>query len=124
MILGLVISISKWVGFDLLRKKRELYEDKKKRFSRLVLNCWDWKAANNGYESRELKTALRMEVKVNLDEERIRQIIGLRTNLEKTKLFIRRTVTLTLSTLLLLAGWAGIVALSLYEKDIQSKLKE
>jgi hypothetical protein len=38
--------------------------------------------------------------------------------LEKTKLFIRRTITLFLSTLLLLAGWAGIIALSLFEKDI------
>jgi hypothetical protein len=44
--------------------------------------------------------------------------------LEKTKLFIRRTITLFLSTLLLLAGWAGIIALSLFEKDIQTNLKK
>lgn len=38
-------------------------------------------------------------------------------------MFIRRTITLSLSTLLLLAGWAGIIALSLFEKDIQANLK-
>ena len=76
MTLGLLISISKWIGFDLLRKKRELYEDKKNRFSKLLFNCWDWKTANNDYEASELKIAFKTEIKVNLDEERIRQIIG------------------------------------------------
>ena len=39
-------------------------------------------------------------------------------------MFIRRTITLFLTTLLLLAGWAGIIALSLFEKDIQTNLKK
>jgi len=84
MILGLNISVFKWVAFDILRKKRELYEDKKKKFSKIFLNCWDWKTANNNYEAQELSTALRMELKVNLDEERIKAKIESRTNLEKT----------------------------------------
>jgi hypothetical protein len=75
MIFGLTISVYKWVSFDVLRKKRELYEDKKMKFSKIFLNCWDWKTANNNYEARELATAMRMELKVNLDEERIRMKI-------------------------------------------------
>jgi hypothetical protein len=75
MIFGLTISVYKWVSFDVLRKKRELYEDKKMKFSKIFLNCWDWKTANNNYEARELATATRMELKVNLDEERIRMKI-------------------------------------------------
>lgn len=118
MVLGLNISINKWVAFDVLRKKRELYEDKQKKFSKIFLNCWDWKTANNNYEAHELATSLRMELKVNLDEERIKAIIQKRSNFEKTKLFVRRSITLFLSTVLLLGGWTGIIALSLYEKDI------
>jgi hypothetical protein len=45
------------------------------KYSKIFLNCWDWKTANNNYEARELATAIRMELKVNLDEERIRMKI-------------------------------------------------
>ena len=54
------------------------------KFAKIFLNCWDWKTANNHYEAHELSTALRMELKVNLDEDRIKAKIESRTNLEKT----------------------------------------
>lgn len=37
--------------------------------------------------------ARRMELKVNMDEDRIREVIDKRTNLEKSKLIARRTTT-------------------------------
>lgn len=123
MVTGLVISVYKWVEFDLVRKKRELYEDKKKKFSRLLFNSLDWSTPVNNYEGRQMASAVRLELKINLDEERIKLIIGQRTTIEKSKLFIRRTITLFLNTLILLAGWGGIIAINYFDKDIQASLK-
>jgi hypothetical protein len=123
MILGIVISVYKWVEFDLVRKKRELYDDKKKKFSRLFFNSLDWSTPVNNYEGRQMASSIRLEIKINLDEERIKAEIEKRTNLEKSALFIRRTITLFLNTLILLAGWVGIILINYYDKDIQSSLK-
>ncbi len=50
-------------------------------------------------------------------------MINKRSNLEKTKLFIRRTTTQILNAFILLCGWGGIITLSIYDKIIQAKLK-
>ena len=108
MVLGIFISIYKWIQFDLLIKKRELYEDKKKKYSKLFFNMWDWRTANTNFEGRSLATGIRVELK--------------RTAIEKSKLFIRRLSTLVVNIILLILGWGGIIAISIYNKDIQSKL--
>ena len=122
MVLGMFISIYKWIQFDLLIKKRELYEDKKKKYSKLFFNMWDWRTANTNFEGRSLATGIRVELKTNLDEDRIKAEIDKRTAIEKSKLFIRRLSTLVVNIILLILGWGGIIAISIYNKDIQSKL--
>lgn len=49
-VVSLMISVYEWVQFDLIRKKRDLYEDKKKKYSRMFLNMWDWRNAKNNFE--------------------------------------------------------------------------
>lgn len=122
-VLSLIISISEWVKFDIFRKKKELYEDKKKKYSKMFLNAWDWRNAHTGFEGAQQAAAIRVELKVTLDEERIKEVINKRSNLEKSKLFIRRTTTQLINTVLLLIGWTGIILLSIYDKIIQEKLR-
>ncbi|TNV73050.1 hypothetical protein FGO68_gene1359 [Halteria grandinella] len=122
-IVSLMISVHEWVQFDVIRKKRDLYEDKKKKYSRMVLNMWDWRNAKDNFEGRQQIGQIRVNLKVTLDEERIMQVINKRTNLEKSKLFIRRTTTQIINAFILLIGWGGIITLSLYDKIIQAKLK-
>jgi hypothetical protein len=123
MVIGMFISIYKWIQFDLLRKKRELYEDKKKKYSKLFFNMWDWRTANTNFEGRSLATGIRVEFKTNLDEDRIKAEIDKRTAIEKSKLFIRRLSTLAINTLLLILGWGGIIAISLFNKNIQENIQ-
>ena len=122
MVIGMFISIYKWIQFDLLRKKRELYEDKKKKYSKLFFNMWDWRTVDTGFEGRSLTTGIRVELKTNLDEDRIKAEINKRTAIEKSKIFIRRLSTLIINTLLLILGWGGIIAINIYNKNIQAKL--
>ena len=122
MVIGMFISIYKWIQFDLLRKKRELYEDKKKKYSKLFFNMWDWRTVDTGFEGRSLRTGIRVELKTNLDEDRIKAEINKRTAIEKSKILIRRLSTLIINTLLLILGWGGIIAINIYNKNIQAKL--
>jgi hypothetical protein len=85
---------------------------------------WDWRNATNSFEGKQQRGQIRVNLKISLDEERIIDIISKRTNLEKSKLFIRRTTTQILNAIILLCGWGGIIALSIYDKIIQAKLKE
>jgi hypothetical protein len=124
MVFGMIISVYKWVQFDLLRKKRELYEDKKKKYSKIFFNIWDWKNTGNQYEALSLRSGIRVELKTNLEEDRIKQIINQRTTLEKSRLFIIRLVTLLLNTFILIAGWGGIIALQIYNSSIQTALNK
>jgi hypothetical protein len=123
MVIGMFISIYKWIQFDLLRKKRELYEDKKKKYSKLFFNMWDWRTTNTNFEGRSLATGIRVEFKTNLDEDRIKAEIDKRTAIEKSKLFIRRLSTLAINTLLLISGWGGIIAISIFNKNIQENIQ-
>ena len=41
--------------------KRALYEDRKKKFSKLFLNIWDWNI-DNSYEFNQMKNAGRLEI--------------------------------------------------------------
>ena len=66
MVFGMIISVYKWVQFDLLVKKRELYEDKKKKYSKIFFNIWDWKNSGNEYEALSLRTGIRLEIQTNL----------------------------------------------------------
>jgi hypothetical protein len=111
MVLGMITSVYKWIQFDILRNKRELYEDKKKKYSKIFFNIWDWRTTGNEYEAMSLKMGIKVEIKTNLEEDRIKKIINQRTTLEKSKLFIIRVVTLILNTFILIAGWGGIIAL-------------
>ena len=122
MVIGMFISIYKWIQFDLLRKKRELYDDKKKKYSKLFFNMWDWRTTDTNFEGRSLTTGIRVELKTNLDEDRIKAEINKRTAIEKSKLFIRRVLTLIVNTVLLILGWGGIIAISIFNKNIQAKL--
>jgi hypothetical protein len=65
-----------------------------------------------------------VELKTNLEEDRIKQIINQRTTLEKSRLFIIRLVTLLLNTFILIAGWGGIIALQIYNSSIQTALNK
>jgi hypothetical protein len=84
---------------------------------------WDWRNYKTGHEARTQLGAGRTELKVTMDEERIRLIIDSRSTLEKSKLFVRRTTTQLVNAFILLVGWAGIILISIYDKKIQEKLR-
>jgi hypothetical protein len=42
MVIGSNLCLYEWVSFDLLKKERDLYEDKKVKFAKMLFNSWDW----------------------------------------------------------------------------------
>lgn len=58
------------------------------------------------------------EIKLNIEEEKIKDIIKRRKRLEKTKLFFRRIITFAINVVFLLLGWGSIVAVNLYNTEI------
>lgn len=74
---------------------------------------------NNGYDSRQLRSVIKNEIKLNVDEDIIKELVKKRKRFEKTKLFIRRIVTFSINVVFLLGGWALIILINLYETEIQ-----
>lgn len=68
VVIGTIISIRKWINFDLLRKKKELYEDRKMKYSKMFLNMWDWRTVETSFDGKTQTTAIRTELKVTLAE--------------------------------------------------------
>lgn len=42
VIIGVILCLYEWQQFDLIKKERELYEDRKIKFSKLFFNAWNW----------------------------------------------------------------------------------
>lgn len=74
---------------------------------------------DNNYDSIQLKGVILNEIKLNLDEEDIKETIKRRKRVEKTKLFIRRIITFSINIVFLVAGWAAIVTVNLNDNLIQ-----
>lgn len=71
-----------------------------------------------------MRNALRLEFKLKLDEDKIKELIKDRKSFEKTKLLIRRISTLSLTIVILLLGWALILIVNIYESNIQDYFKK
>lgn len=71
-----------------------------------------------------MRNALRLEFKLKLDEDKIKELIKDRKSFEKTKLLIRRVSTLSLTIFILLIGWALILIVNIYETDISNYFKK
>ena len=83
----------------------------------MFFNMWDWQI-NNNYETSQLKRAIQMELKLNMDEVKIKDVVRKRKAFEKSKLFIRRTITLLINVIVLLIGWGLIIAINYYDDTI------
>ncbi len=71
-----------------------------------------------------MRKVVARETKLTLDEERIKFRVKNRTAAEKAKLFGIRIATFTISFFILCCGWAAIIAVNLYESDIEEFFNE
>ena len=78
---------------------------------------------DTGYEANQLKRINKNEIKLSLDEEKIKEIIKARKRLEKTKLLVRRVITFAINIVFLVIGWVLIFMINLYDDSIQDFLK-
>lgn len=117
MVIGCNLCLYEWVNFDLYKKERELYEDKKVKFAKMIFNSWDWTITKN-YESRQLQSILANDVKLNIEEDKVKLIVKNRKKLEQSKLFVRRIFTFSINFFILCIGWTGIFFINFYSKQI------
>jgi hypothetical protein len=61
-----------------------------------------------------------MELKLTIDEDKIKEIVKKRKRIEKTKLCIRRAITLMINIVVLLIGWSQIIIIHYYDDEISN----
>lgn len=71
-----------------------------------------------------MKNAVRLELKLNLDEDKIKETIKKRKSLEQSKLLVRRIITFVVNLIVLFSGWALIVLVNVYDVTIQNYFKQ
>lgn len=59
-----------------------------------------------------------MELKLTMDEDKIKEIVQKRKRFQKTKLCIRRAITLMVNIVVLLIGWSQIILIHYYDDEI------
>lgn len=111
--------IYKWLNFDQKMRWEEVNgDDKSLKVSKILLNGWDW-SIDTQHEMTEMRKVIARETKLTVDEERIKFTVKHRSAQEKAKLFGIRVATFTFSFFILCCGWAAIIAVNLYEKDLE-----
>lgn len=109
----------KWVNFDLLNRKKDLYKEKKIKFSSMFLNAWSWSIVNR-HDMVQGKNAIVNEIMLNITEENITSEIKRRKRKQKTTLLVKRIIGFIMNVLFLMAGWVGIVAVNYYTDAIEN----
>lgn len=66
----------------------------------------------------EMRTAGRLEIQLNMDEELIKEIVAKRSSFDKTKLFFRRIFTIIISVVILCGGWVLIMIVNMYDNSV------
>lgn len=122
LIIMFISIMGKWMNFDKLMKIDELKNTRKNNVAQMYFNLWDW-SINNSHEAFEMRSIYQRELKLQIDEEKIRSIIRNRTQSDKVKLIFRRVITVSISIVILVCGWGGIVMVNYYEKDIANYFK-
>ena len=64
--------------FDKMMKRASLFESNKTTMSKIVFNLWDW-SIDEKHELLEMRKVYARELKLNLDEEKIKAKIKSRT---------------------------------------------
>lgn len=123
-ILGFMIVVfagimEKWIAFNKMMKKAELKEIHKNNHSRMLFNIWDW-SIDKKFDMLEMRRTYTREIRLTLDEDKIKAKILSRTKAEKAALFFRRIGTFSLSVFILCIGWSAIIAVNYYEREIKS----
>lgn len=81
-------------------------------YARALMNGWDWRL-NNKNDALNLKSQIKNNIIFRMKEDRIRERVSQRTKAEKRTLMIRRTITMLLSFIVIIAGWTGIISISI-----------
>ena len=119
--LGAVGSLYKWVRFDEVMKRGQLYDTANIRFSKMLFNSMDFTLAI-GAESRDNTTQLLGDIRLQMDEDKIKAVVAERTREQKAKLYVRRAIFITVNLIILCLGWAVIFGVNLYSKEIQDSV--
>jgi len=124
ILVGFFCIIYKWLTFDQKMRWEEVSgENKQFAVSKLFFNSWDW-SIDTSHEMQELRKVVARETKLTIDEERIRLRVKNRKAAEKAKLLGIRIGTFIVSFFILCIGWSAIVAVNLYESDIEDFFSE
>ncbi|CDW88631.1 UNKNOWN [Stylonychia lemnae] len=117
VIIGLIICLYQWIKFDRQAKYQQIFKKDGIIFARMVLNSWNW-SVNEKTQQEDLAESSFNEVLFALKEYVIAKRILYRPQSIKNALLFRRVITGLLSIIVIIFGWAGIIAASLYEENI------
>eukprot|EP00347_Sterkiella_histriomuscorum_P015551 403356606 len=102
---------------------RQLCDEFYPFYARALFNCWDWRISDSrGVLNQRIQVY--NQIKLRQREDRIRIELGMRSEKEKWRLIIKRSITMIFSFIVLTIGWMIIIILSIYENDMQDYISK
>lgn len=100
-----------------------LYDKDNIVFARVIFNGWDWNKSK--LEAVKDMKALMVRNSLHaLKESRSVLDIANRTSVQKSALFVRRSITIGLSILVMICGWVAVGLICYYENTLYSMLRK
>lgn len=124
LVVTIISSILKWIRSDAFKKRAEIYggqDAKLKKFASITFNAWDWNVQGAGDTEDQIENISTTMLLALRDEARLKAASN-RTAQQKAALYTRRVITTIVFIFILSAGWIGIAALVMTEKDFVSSI--
>ena len=112
-IVGLFLTLYKWVNFLILKKKADLYINDDFQFSQ-IFDIWDWRTQKKS-DAEDLLKEQTNQVKTSLDEHLIYEKIAKRNYKAKVSILLWRIFLISVNVLVLLGGWSLIILANIYK---------
>lgn len=116
-LIGLFITLYKWVKFDIIKKQGELYENQNIKFSKDFFNSWDFTIDSRG-DRADLRSILRNEMTTAVEEDKIKEVIKKRTKEDNLIIYGKRAALILLNLFILIVGWGCIILANYFSTDI------
>uniref|UniRef100_A0A6U4VEP4 TMC domain-containing protein n=2 Tax=Hemiselmis andersenii TaxID=464988 RepID=A0A6U4VEP4_HEMAN len=110
LVLVLIAAVFKFINEFRIKHKADVYylDGEPARYGKIAFNMWNYNTSKPE-EAKEASSRVASLFKVLKSEDTTAERVAARTQAEWTRLYIKRTVGITLNFLAILAGWAGII---------------
>lgn len=112
---------NKWIWSKRMDVLNELFFNEEKQFSKTFFNIWDWNVQSKE-DLDDAKKKIKNLLTIGVKEEYLKEVLKKRTYEEKFNLFVRRTIGIILSIIVLIIGGVLVFIFYLFQGYIKSQI--